>query len=223
MQHVWERVRAASRLAAGACIATDDERIVAAAAGFGARVILTRPEHLTGTDRIAEAAAGLAAAGVEFSHVLNVQGDEPLIDPKLLDLLASELLDDPTLPMVTAACPSHDTADRLNPNCVKVVLARNGDALYFSRAEIPHPAVGTAATPFLRHQGVYGYRRDFLEAFVLWEPSPLERMERLEQLRALENGARIRVVVSDHASIGVDAPEDVPRVEAALRVMEAHP
>lgn len=225
MQHVWERACAASRLAAGVCIATDDERIARAAAGFGARAILTRPEHPSGTDRIAEAAAGLAGAGVQFSHVLNVQGDEPLIDPGLLDLLAGALLDDPGLPMVTAACPSHDPGDRRDPNCVKVVLARNGDALYFSRAGIPYPAVpgADAAAPFLRHQGVYGYRRDFLESFVRWEPSPLERTERLEQLRALENGARIRVIVTARASLGVDVPEDVARVEAALRALSSQP
>ena len=218
VQHVWEQARRASRLTAGVFIATDDERIAAAAAGFGARAILTRPEHLSGTDRVAEAAATLAAGGVAFFHVLNVQGDEPLICPDLLDQLADALLGDPTLPMVTAACPLRDPADLLNPNCVKVVLARNGDALYFSRAAIPHPLPGALATaPFLRHQGVYGYRRDFLATFVGWEPSPLERAERLEQLRALENGARIRVIVSEHESLGVDTPEDVARVEASLR------
>ena len=217
VQHVWEQARRASRLTAGVFIVTDDERIAAAAAGFGARAVLTRPEHPSGTDRIAEAAATLAAGGVAFSHVLNVQGDEPLINPGLLDQLAGALLDDPTLPMVTAACPLRDAADLLNPNCVKVVLARRGDALYFSRAAIPHPLPGTPATvPFLRHQGVYGYRRDFLETFVGWEPSPLERAERLEQLRALENGARIRVIVTDRESLGVDTPEDVARVEAVL-------
>ena len=216
VQRVWERARAAHRLAAGVFIATDDERIAAAAAGFGARAILTRSEHPSGTDRIAEAAARLSAEGVVFSHVLDVQGDEPLVDPALLNRLADALLDDPTLPMVTAACPLRDTADLLNPNCVKVVLARNGDALYFSRAAIPHPLAGMPSAPFYRHQGVYGYQRDFLETFVGWEPSPLERAERLEQLRALENGARIRVIVTEHESLGVDAPEDVARVEAAL-------
>lgn len=216
VQHVWERARLASRLAAGVFIATDDERIAAAAAGFGARAVMTRPDHPSGTDRIAEAAAVLAAEGLDFTHVLNVQGDEPLIDPALLDRLAGALLDDPALPMVTAACPLSDPADRLNPNCVKVVLARNGDALYFSRAAIPHPLPGSPVAPLLRHQGVYGYRRDFLETFVTWEPSPLERAERLEQLRALENGARIRVVVTPRESLGVDAPKDVARVEAAL-------
>ncbi len=219
VQHVWERARRASRLTAGVFIATDDERIAAAANGFGARAILTRPEHPSGTDRIAEAAARLAAGGgVTFSHVLNVQGDEPLVDPALLDRLAGALLDDPALPMVTAACPLHDAADLLNPNCVKVVLARNGDALYFSRAAIPHPLPGAPAAPCYRHQGVYGYRRDFLERFVAWEPSPLERAERLEQLRALENGARIRVVVTPHESLGVDVPEDVARVERRMKV-----
>ena len=224
VRHVWERARRATRLTAGVCIATDDARIAAAAAGFGARVVLTRSGHPSGTDRVAEAAAILAAGGVAFSHVLNVQGDEPLIAPALLDGLADALLADPTLPMVTAACPLRDAdaaSDLLDPNCVKVVLARNGDALYFSRAAIPHPAAPGAtaagAVPFYRHQGVYGYRRDFLETFVRWEPSWLERAERLEQLRALENGARIQVIVTEQTSLGVDVPEDVPRVEASLR------
>ena len=144
-----------------------------------------------------------------------------MIDPELLDQLADALLNDPALPMVTAACPlRHDADDLRDPNCVKVVLARDGDALYFSRAAIPHPLPGAhppvVPVPFLRHQGVYGYRRDFLATFVGWEPSPLERAERLEQLRALENGARIRVVVTERGSLGVDTPEDVARVEAML-------
>lgn len=218
VQHVWERVCQARRLVAGVAIATDDERIAAAAAAFGARVVLTRPDHPSGTDRIAEAVTRLEAEGnVGFSHVLNVQGDEPLIEPALLDRLADALLDDPALPMVTAACPLRDAADLLDPNCVKVVLARHGDALYFSRAAIPHPTPGAPAAPCYRHQGVYGYRRDFLETFVRWEPSPLERAERLEQLRALENGTRIRVLITEHTSLGVDAPGDVARVERKMK------
>lgn len=220
VQRVWERARAARELA-DVVIATDDGRIARAAEGFGARVVLTRPEHPSGTDRIAEAAAIL---GGGFSHVLNIQGDEPTVDPALLDRLAAAMRADPGLPMVTAACPLRDPADFENPHCVKVVVSRNGDALYFSRSAIPHgaaTAAGGALLP-LRHQGIYGYTRAFLAEFVRWEPSPLERTERLEQLRALENGARIRVLVTEHESLGVDTPEDVARVERRILAADFH-
>lgn len=218
VQRVWERARAAQKLDA-VLIATDDERIASAARDFGAEVVLTSPDHPSGTDRIAEAARLYTAGHAPLSHVINIQGDEPTIDPALIDELAETLLADPSLDMVTAATPFRDAAEIRNPNCVKVVLAANGDALYFSRAPIPF--LGTAADsavnfPYLRHQGIYGYTSGFLAEFVRWQPSPLEKAERLEQLRALENGARIRVIVTAHESLGVDAPEDVARVEKVL-------
>ena len=217
VQRVWERARAAAKLDA-VLIATDDERIANAARGFGAEVVMTSPDHPSGTDRIAEAARVFAAERGPVSHVVNIQGDEPTIDPALIDVLAETLLADPTLDMVTAATPLHDAAELRNPNCVKVVLARTGDALYFSRAPIPFFGAVDAAEAVrpLRHQGIYGYTSRFLADFVRWPPSPLEKAERLEQLRALENGARIRVVVTARESLGVDAPEDVARVEKVL-------
>lgn len=215
LQHAWERCREA-RLLDGVIIATDDRRIAAAAAGFGAETALTRDSHQSGTDRIAEVAARL---GGDVSHVINIQGDEPTVSPALIDRLAEELRRCPDLEMVTAANVLTDPAEIAHSNCVKVVLAENGDAMYFSRSVIPHPfgaSADLAGTSYYRHQGIYGYRREFLTAFVRWPPSRYERAERLEQLRALEHGVRIRVLVTDHASLGVDAPEDVARVERLL-------
>ena len=215
VQHTWERCREARKLD-GVIIATDDMRIAEAAFAFGAEVAMTRDDHQSGTDRVAEVAAGL---GKKVSHVINIQGDEPTVSPALIDQLAGALRRDPTLEMVTAANVLTDPGEITNPNCVKVVLAKNGDALYFSRSVIPHPfgaAPDLSATTYHRHQGIYGYERRFLARFVRWKPSGYERAERLEQLRALEHGARIRVLVTEHASLGVDAPADVARVEERL-------
>ncbi len=225
VQRVWERAQRARRLYA-VLIATDDERIANAARNFGAQVVMTAPDHPSGTDRIAEAARLFAADHSPVSHVINIQGDEPTIDSALIDQLAETLSADPALDMVTAATPLRDSAELRNPNCVKVVLAKNGNALYFSRGPIPCPAAASAADPavtfpYLRHQGIYGYTSQFLAEFVRWQPSPLEKAERLEQLRALENGARIRVIVTAPESLGVDAPEDVARVESALALQLA--
>lgn len=215
VQHTWERCREARRLD-GVIVATDDMRIAEAAFAFGAEVAMTRDDHRSGTDRIAEVAARL---GKKVSHVINVQGDEPAVSPALIDRLAGALRRDATLEMVTAANVLTDPAEIANPNCVKVVLAKNGDALYFSRSVIPHPsgaASDLSGTTYHRHQGIYGYERRFLARFVRWGPSGYERAERLEQLRALEHGVRIRVLVTAHASLGVDAPDDVARVEQHL-------
>ena len=215
VQHTWERCREARRLD-GVIIATDDMRIAEAAFAFGAEVAMTRDDHQSGTDRISEVAAGL---GKKVSHVINIQGDEPTVSPALIDRLAGALRRDPTLEMVTAANVLTDPAEITNPNCVKVVLAKNGDALYFSRSVIPHPfgaAPDLSGTTYHRHQGIYGYERRFLARFVRWKPSGYERAERLEQLRALEHGVRIRVLVTEHASLGVDAPDDVARAEKRL-------
>ena len=219
VQHVWERCREAKRLDE-VIIATDDMRIAEAAFGFGAEVALTRADHQSGTDRVAEVAATL---GKKFTHVLNVQGDEPTVSPSLIDRLTEALKKDKKLEMVTAANVITDQAEIENPNCVKVVLANSGEALYFSRSVIPHPFGQSAdnAAPgvtYLRHQGIYGYERDLLARFVRWKPSDYERIERLEQLRALEHGVRIRVIVNADLSVGVDAPEDVARAEEQLAV-----
>ena len=215
IQRVWERCQAASKLD-GVIVATDDLRIAEAAFAFGAEVAMTASTHQSGTDRIAQVAARL---GRDVTHVINVQGDEPTISPVLIDRLATALKRDKKLPMVTAANLIRDWSELENSNVVKVVLAKNGDALYFSRSVIPHPfgrsAEATGVT-FHRHQGIYGYERRFLAQFVRWKPSPYELCERLEQLRALENGARIRVLVTEFLSLGVDTPEDVPRAEEQI-------
>jgi 3-deoxy-manno-octulosonate cytidylyltransferase (CMP-KDO synthetase) len=210
LQHVWERCSQAQGIGR-ILVATDDPRIARTASGFGAEVAMTRPTHVSGTDRIAEAAATLAG----FTHVLNVQGDEPLIDPALISQLAESLLADPELDMITAANVIEDETEVQNPNAVKVVVDRQSNALYFSRSPVPF-ARQAGMLPYYRHQGIYGYSLSFLTRFVHWPPGLLEQAEQLEQLRALENGARIRVIVTSHRSVGVDTPEDVAAVEAQL-------
>ena len=217
IQHVWERCQEATCLDR-TIIATDDMRIAEAAFTFGAEVALTGDHHQSGTDRIAEVAAGF---GGRVSHVINIQGDEPTISPALIDRLASTLRQDRKLQMVTAASVLDDLTDLHNPNCVKVVLAKSGNALYFSRSLIPHPSgVDAAGVVFYRHQGIYGYTRQFLARFVSWKPSNYERVERLEQLRALEHGIGVHVLITEHPSHGVDSPEDVPQAEARLRATQ---
>jgi 3-deoxy-manno-octulosonate cytidylyltransferase (CMP-KDO synthetase) len=217
IQHVWERCQEAACLDE-TIIATDDMRIAEAAFAFGAEVALTGDHHQSGTDRIAEVAEGLRA---RVTHVINIQGDEPTISPALIDRLASTLRENKSMEMITAASVLDNLTDLHNPNCVKVVLAKSGNALYFSRSVIPHPSgVDASGVVFYRHQGIYGYERRFLTRFVRWKPSDYERVERLEQLRALEHGAAVHVLITDHCSHGVDSPEDVPQAEARLRAMQ---
>ena len=213
IQHVWERTLRAKSISQ-VIIATDDLRIAECAFDFGAEVAITSPKHRSGTDRIAEVAKKLKG----ISHVLNVQGDEPLVEPALLNRLAKTLLADPKLDMVTAANAFGPGDDVNNPNAVKVVLDRAGNALYFSRSPIPYLRDTTQTVPYYRHQGIYGYSLSFLLQFVKWKPTLLEKAEQLEQLRALENGASIRVLLTQHASIGVDTPADVAAVEKILRL-----
>ena len=213
IQHVWERTCAASALEA-VFIATDDMRIAEAAFDFGANVSLTSPKHLSGTDRIAEVAKKLPAA---ITHVINVQGDEPVVDPALINRLAKTLIADPKIPMITAANPFATGEDVQNPNAVKVVLDRASDALYFSRSAIPFARDKQSPVQYYRHQGIYGYSRKFLLEYIRWKPTILEKTEQLEQLRALENGAKIRVLITKKASIGVDTPEDAELVTAILK------
>ena len=212
VQHVWERCRKARGIEE-VIIATDDMRIAEAAFGFGANVALTSAKHQSGTDRIAEVAKRLRG----YSHVINVQGDEPLIDATLITRLARSLAKEKQIGMITAANLFTAEEELANPNSVKVVVDRNGDALYFSRSAIPFLRGDGAEPLYLRHQGIYGYSVKFLAQFVRWRPSMLEKAEQLEQLRALENGAKIRVLVTKSASIGVDTPEDVPAAERLLK------
>ena len=215
VQHVVERCREAQSLA-DVIVATDDERIAKVAREF-CTVEMTRVDHPSGTDRIAEVVARL-----DCDAVVNVQGDEPLIPAIVIDAVASALTD---AEMTTAATPVRNISEYSDPNAVKVVVDAAGRALYFSRRTIPFvrdsaqesPEQQLAAFPFLKHLGIYGYRRDTLMRLVEFAASPLEQAERLEQLRALENGIGIAVCLVEYESIGVDVPEDVQRVEALLR------
>ena len=212
IQHVWERAREAAG-GADVVIATDDDRIRQAALAFGARVEMTRPDHPSGTDRIIE----VMEHNPEWEGIINVQGDEPLIRPALIARLMDALAADPGLDMVTAAVPVEDAGLSADPNVVKVVTGVHGDALYFSRAPIPWDRGAGGGSPrFLWHKGIYGYRRDFLLRYRDWSPSPLEKLEQLEQLRALENGARIRVLETDDVAPGVDTPEQAAEVEKGM-------
>lgn len=208
---VWEGARGAKRLDR-LVVATEDPRIVEACRGFGAEAVLTSAEHPTGTHRAAEAAA---RSGAEI--VVNIQGDEPLIEGQAIDAVVAALEEDPEVPMATLAHPAE--ADALDdPNRVKVVLDRAGFALYFSRSPIPARHAPGAAPPLWQHAGLYAYRSDFLAHFLELAPTPAEQAESLEQLRALEHGYRIRVVtVEGWRSAPVDVPEDVARVEAVLK------
>ena len=211
LQHVWERCQQAQSLDA-LIIATDDIRIAEAAFDWGAEVSLTSNQHASGTDRIAEVARNLRGV----THIINVQGDEPLIDPKLIDRLATALRRDRTLEMITAAHPFENAAEASSPHQVKVIVDLRGNALYFSRFAIPFPRDRSAPVKYLRHQGIYGFRRKTLLQFVKWKSTPLERAESLEQLRALENGVKVYVLITKHGSPGVDTLEDAVALERKL-------
>lgn len=213
--------RAAQSAAAQVVVAADDERIVQACEAHGVRALLTSAEHPTGSDRLAEACARLALQDEDI--VVNVQGDEPLIDPALVGACAARLEAQPDCVMATAAHPLADADEAANPNVVKVVLDREGRALYFSRSPIPfwrdRPSpLALPVPPLLRHIGLYAYRAGFLRAFPSLPQSPLEAIEALEQLRVLWHGHRIAVVCTDSAPApGVDTPDDLERVRALLR------
>ena len=211
LRHVWERCRRAKNLAA-VIIATDDLRIAKAAFDWGADVAMTSKKHQSGTDRIAEVAR--RAAG--FDIIVNIQGDEPLIEPSLLDRLVETLRSNPKLNIVTAAHPFETAAEASSPHQVKVVVDLCGNALYFSRFAIPFPRDRSVRVKYLRHQGIYGFRRKTLLQFVKWKPAPLERTEWLEQLRALENGVKVHVLVTKHGSPGVDTLADAKALEQKL-------
>jgi len=211
LQHVWERASQA-RYLTDLVIATDDERIRDAAASFGARVRITRADHPSGTDRAAEVASASNA-----DLIVNIQGDEPLIDPAAIDAAVLGLLDDDTAsaaPMGTLKKRIENPEEVANPNVVKVVTDHAGNAIYFSRSPIPHvrETGDTSPASFFKHVGLYIYRRDFLLDYPDLPVGPLEQSERLEQLRALENGFKIRVVETEYESLGVDTPEDWARV-----------
>jgi 3-deoxy-manno-octulosonate cytidylyltransferase (CMP-KDO synthetase) len=206
--------RAAASGARSVCVATDDERIAAAVRAHGFDARMTRADHASGTDRIAEAVAAMGLAPQEI--VVNVQGDEPLIPPALIARVADALAKHPRASVSTACHPLHDAAAFASPNVVKAVLDAEGYALYFSRAPIPHPRDGGLPS-CLRHIGIYAYRVDFLARYAELVPSPLEKVEALEQLRVLWHGFRIAVAVSDEeAPPGVDTPQDLEAVRKML-------
>jgi 3-deoxy-manno-octulosonate cytidylyltransferase (CMP-KDO synthetase) len=223
--HVVERaqeVKAIQRV----IVATDDERIFAAVKNAGAEAWMTSPNHPTGTDRLAEVAAQL-----DSDIIVNVQGDEPFIEPSTIEAALQPLLEDDSLVMATTCEPLDAAADVVNPNVVKVVTDHAGFALYFSRQPVPFPraevlACGTLEVAlqtqpqllqlYAKHTGLYVYRREFLLQLAKLKPTPLERTEALEQLRALEHGYRIRVVKAAHRSLGIDTPEDLARARKLL-------
>jgi 3-deoxy-manno-octulosonate cytidylyltransferase (CMP-KDO synthetase) len=214
IEHVYERA-ARARGIARVVVLTDDRRIAGAVKAFGGECELTPDSCASGTDRIAWAARAWSEA-----LVINVQGDEPMLDPELVTRLAEHLgtSDDEMATLAAPAAPG----DAEDPAKVKVVCELSGHALYFSRAPIPFPRVSGAA-PMRRHVGLYGYRRDTLLRLARLEPTPLERCEGLEQLRALEHGIRIRVLDCEHAGFGVDTAEDLARADALLRAASASP
>lgn len=209
LQHVWERASQA-RYLTDLVIATDDERIRSAAEEFRARVKMTRSDHATGTDRVAEVAS---ASNAEI--IVNIQGDEPLIDPAAIDIAILGLLNDDDAQMGTLKKRIERASEITDPNVVKVVTDRQGNAIYFSRLPIPYirESAGEVSLYF-KHIGLYVYRREFLLSYSELPVGPLERAERLEQLRAIENGHKIRVVETEYESLGVDTPEDWEQVSA---------
>lgn len=208
IQWVWERARQAKQLQA-LYIATPDLEILQAAERFGAKAMLTSHQHRSGSDRVAE-----VARRTEGELYVNIQGDEPLLEPSNIDLAVQPLLEDPTLLMSSLYCLA-EPSEYDQPTVVKVVLDLQGNALYFSRARIPYPREWTDL-PVYKHIGLYVYRRDLLLQFAEWEPTPLECTESLEQLRALEHGVRIRMVQVERAPIAVDTEEDLARVRRML-------
>jgi len=212
IEHVYRRAKG-SKCVSQVIVATDDLRIATAVGRFGGAVRLTRADHRTGTDRLAEVAATL-----EADVIVNIQGDEPLLDPRAVDEVVAPF-SDPAVSMTTLYRRITDPSELSNPNVVKVVLDRGGFALYFSRAPIPHardPRGGWP--PMYKHIGVYAYRRQTLLVLASLDPTPLERAESLEQLRALEHGIRLKAVETVYDSIGVDTPEDLEQVRRLLTV-----
>jgi len=213
IQHVYERaIRARSFDLI--VVATDDERIYEAVKKFGGEVVMTSPDCPTGTHRVAE-----VAKDVECEIVANIQGDEPLLEPEMLDSIVQPLLEDPSIPVCTLVQRITNEEDFRNPNVVKVIVDRQGFAMYFSRAPIPgnKDLSWNPEAPMFRHIGLYAYRKEALMWFVKTPPAPFESAEGLEQLRFLEHGFKIKVVETEHTTIGVDTPADLEKVIRRLK------
>ena len=213
IQHVYERVLKA-RTISFAAVATDDERIVAAVEGFGGLAIMTAATHRSGTDRIAEAVSRLDIEDSDI--VVNVQGDQPLFEPSQIDEVARPLLDDPAIPMSTLIYKIVREEEVRHPNAVKVVFDRDHFAIYFSRATIPYVRDKGHEGNYYKHHGIYAYRREFLKKFTELPEGNLEKLEALEQLRALEHGYRIKVVETPYDSVEVDTPQELERVRSLI-------
>ncbi|MFA5156890.1 MAG: 3-deoxy-manno-octulosonate cytidylyltransferase [Candidatus Omnitrophota bacterium] len=216
IQHVWERAKQALILD-DIIIACDDERVADAANSFGAKVVFTAKGHVSGTDRIIEVINPL-----EVKAVINIQADEPLIHPMMIEAVGRALLDDPKISMTTLMKKIEDPAQVNDPHVVKVVVDRNNFALYFSRAAIPHyPENSEIKEPvYYKHIGLYGYTKDFLFTYKNLPVSRLEKTERLEQLRVLEEGYRIKVIETKYDTVGVDTPQDLEKVRAIVSASE---
>ena len=211
IQHVYERVLKSSAVSYAA-VATDDERIFTAVKEFGGNAIMTSSEHRSGTDRIAEAISTLN--DVKNSDVVvNIQGDQPLFEPSQIDEVAGPLLEEPSVDMSTLIYKIKREEEITHPNAVKVVFDRDGFAIYFSRSTIPYVRVSDSAISYYKHHGIYAYRKTFLMTFTRLEEGYLEKLEALEQLRAIEHGYRIKVVETPYDSVEVDTPEELERVK----------
>lgn len=213
IQHVYQRASEATTLQQ-LVVATDDPRIQKAVAQFGGEVLMTSGEHLSGTDRVAEAARQLVLK--DDAIVVNIQGDEPLLRAEMIDSLVQNLQENGDVPMATLAYPETDNHDLADPGVVKVVLDAKWRALYFSRSPIPAVRDRSSPPPYYKHLGFYGYRNGFLQEFTKLSPGVLEKLEKLEQLRALEHGFSISVVITPFDSISVDTPEDLTRVRKIM-------
>ena len=215
IQHVVERAQSVELLSR-VVVATDDQRIADCVASFGGEYVMTRTDHVTGSDRLAEAAEKIGIS--EHDIVVNIQGDQPLFDAKIVEQVAAPLVSDPALPMSTLIYKIVRPEEINDPNHVKTVFDKDNYALYFSRSPIPfqrNPEEGDTPT-YYKHLGFYAYRKGFLLSFVALPEGEWERFEKLEQLRALEFGYKVKVVVTEHDSIEVDTPEDLKRVEEQI-------
>jgi 3-deoxy-manno-octulosonate cytidylyltransferase (CMP-KDO synthetase) len=220
IQRVYER-SAEARVLEAVLVATDDERIVDAVQAFGGRSVLTSADHTSGTDRLAEVVQRPDTGVADAEIVVNIQGDQPFIDPVMIEEAVRPVLEDPELPMATLAIPISEPGKLQDPSVVKVVVDQRGFALYFSRSLIPYPRKDVPH-PVYEHVGLYVYRREFLIRYSRLEPTLLERVESLEQLRALENGHRIRVVATqcgdrEFAGFSVDTEDELARAESMLQ------
>lgn len=217
IQHVYERVLKSGSVSQAA-VTTDDDRIYRTVVNFGGRAVMTAADHKSGTDRIAEAVAGLKLNPDDI--VLNVQGDQPLFEPVQIDEVVQPLLEDPAIVMATLIYRIRRAEEITHPNAVKVVVDRDGFAIYFSRATIPYVRDPGQAANYYKHHGIYAYRRSFLETFTRLPQGVLERLEALEQLRAIEHGYKIKVVETIYDSVEVDTCEELARVARIIEGRE---